>query len=257
MSLPFRVGLKLWSTNINLVPEVVRLYGLGIIQYLELYVVPGTFQDYGDQWQSLVLPKVLHAPHFGSGFNLSLSECVATNQGMWFEVLQFANRLSPEGLVVHLGTQGQLRESMRQLRLLNTPPCPIWIENKPYVGLHETTCVGVTATDIQEIQSVCGTGFCFDLAHAMCLAAYEKRDYGSLFEEFFALKPDIYHLSDGLVGEVRDLHLHLQEGDYDLDTIVGLLPDNALVSLETPKKSLQNLRYFETECGILERMRSN
>lgn len=256
MAGPLRIGLKLWSANTELIPEVLRIHDAGIIHYVELYAVPGTFQDHGSRWQGMTFPVVLHAPHFGAGFNLSLPEKERFNRGLWQDVLRFADHLEPAGLIVHLGTRGTLAESIRQFRLLDAPPCPVWVENKPYLGLDDSLCVGVTPKDIRAVQSACGVGFCFDLAHAMCLAASAGCAHGPLFEAFLALKPDIHHLSDGRIGEPRDQHLHLGEGDYDLPAMIGMLPDGAMISLETPKKSHNSLDHFAVECGLLRQMRA-
>ncbi|HIJ84141.1 MAG TPA: hypothetical protein HPQ00_08035 [Magnetococcales bacterium] len=252
------LGLKIWTSNKPLISEVRRLYDSEIIRYVELYIVPGTEKEYGYDWQIHGVPKVLHAPHFGAGFNLSLKEKESSNRRMWNEVMRYADRFDPEGLIVHLGTSGNLSESVRQLGAFATPPCPLWIENKPCLSTDGSRCVGVTPDDILEAKSLLGSGFCLDFSHALCYSAYAQLDHHRVLENFLELNPQIYHLCDGFMGSIRDQHLHLGEGDYNLPSLVNLLPDNAMVSLETPKKSQEDLFFFESEClMILEMRKSN
>ncbi|MBF0144980.1 MAG: hypothetical protein HQL84_00510 [Magnetococcales bacterium] len=251
---PLRLGLKLWSSNQSSVPEVCRLFENGVIQYLELYVVPGTFRDQGDLWRIDGLPMVLHAPHFGAGFNLSLKDKETANKAMWHEVMQFAQRLNPLGLIVHMGTCGTLMESMRQLSSFDLPPCPMWVENKPPFTQDGSECVGVSPQEIRDVKLHRNSGFCFDLGHALCYAAHMRLEPHGVLQAFSSMNPDMYHLCDGFVGDVRDRHLHLGEGNYDLPALIRLLPEHAMLSLETPKRSMEDLSCFEAECRMVRDM---
>jgi hypothetical protein len=55
----FKIGLKLWSINSDLVPETVQLYKKGYFDYIELYVVPGTYSLSIDKWGELKY-KIMH-----------------------------------------------------------------------------------------------------------------------------------------------------------------------------------------------------
>jgi hypothetical protein len=46
----FNIGLKLWSTNENYIEEAKRLFDNGIYQYIELYVIPNSFEKI-DLWK--------------------------------------------------------------------------------------------------------------------------------------------------------------------------------------------------------------
>jgi deoxyribonuclease-4 len=54
-----KIGLKLWSVNVSLIPEAERLINDGLFEYVELTIVPGSditpFTDAS-------LPMVVHAP---------------------------------------------------------------------------------------------------------------------------------------------------------------------------------------------------
>ncbi|HAT51362.1 MAG TPA: hypothetical protein DCS88_13680 [Alphaproteobacteria bacterium] len=249
------LGLKIWSSNRPLVSEVRRLHDSGVIHYVELYVVPGTAKDCCEAFSVLELPVVLHAPHFGAGFNLSLEAKQGSNRIMWDDVLRCADCFQPEGLIVHLGTHGRLSESIRQLQTLDRVSCPVWVENKPCVTKDESPCVGVTPSDIAYVRQRCHAGFCFDFGHAMCYAAATGLDHHRVMDEFMALKPNIFHLCDGKMGDIHDQHLHFGEGNYDLAALVNRIPDGAMVSLETPKRSMEELTYFEVECRMLHELR--
>ena len=96
-----RVGLKLWSINVDLAPSAEVLHRQGVIDLIELYVVPGTFEKTADTWRSLRVPYMLHCPHAAHGFNLAKPELRETNAATFQEVERFADRLSADVILQH------------------------------------------------------------------------------------------------------------------------------------------------------------
>ena len=59
----FQLGLKLWSPNTNLLDIVNYLSQNNIIDYLELYIVPETYETSVKIWKKAKLPIIIHAPN--------------------------------------------------------------------------------------------------------------------------------------------------------------------------------------------------
>ena len=111
----------------------------------------------------------------------------------------------------------------------------IAVENLPYHPRPQYRMHGTIPEQIKKIMDEVGCNFCFDVAHAICAINYLKLDVDSTLTKFNALKPIIYHLSDGDDCAEIDYHLHLRKGNYDLQKIFGLFSDSRIV-LETRRK---------------------
>ena len=101
-----KIGLKLWSTNIDVLPQVRVLYERSIFNYIELYFVPGTLEDIVKFWSSLEIPIIVHAPHFGHGFNLADKNLASHNFGIFKDVFRCADMLREDTIIVHGGNGG-------------------------------------------------------------------------------------------------------------------------------------------------------
>lgn len=227
-------GLKCWSNNQALCqqlrnPEIWQFY-----HFLELYVVPGTFESDAALWSDLPIPYfIIHAPHFAHGCNLSLAEHREANLKLMAESKRFLDLLKAKYLIVHLGTKGMIQESIRQLKEFENPN--VLVENKPEVSLDGTYCVGTSPKEIQSVLDACDVGFCLDISHAIAYSAFHQLDYEMVLKEFIDLAPLHYHLCDGDVRHTVDKHLSIGKGNYDFKTIFQLLPQEAAITLETPK----------------------
>ena len=75
----FGIGLKLWSTNTDhYLREAKKLYAEGVFDYIELYVVPESLKC-ANEWKTLNIPYVIHAPHSAHGINLADKNCEDRN----------------------------------------------------------------------------------------------------------------------------------------------------------------------------------
>jgi endonuclease IV len=118
------------------------------------------------------------------------------------------------------------------------------IENKPKVAQREEICLGASAEEIALLIKTLGFRFCFDFAHAICYAAWAKKPWQEVIKDFMKLNPYMFHICDGHISSVKDCHFHFSDGDYDMKTIVSLIPPGSLVSLETPKDFKNSLEDF-------------
>ena len=53
----YEIGLKLFSINENYVNEAIKLFEQGFYQYIELYVVPDSFENCINLWKPLKIRK--------------------------------------------------------------------------------------------------------------------------------------------------------------------------------------------------------
>jgi sugar phosphate isomerase/epimerase len=251
----YNFGLKLWSTNKNYVASAVSHY-YKIYQYIELYTVPNSYNDFIELWKSLDIPYTIHAPHTLGGLNLSKKEMREQNFKIIEEVIKFANTLNGSLIIFHPGIDGDIEETVSQIKKIKDKR--ILIENKPYFGLVDNLiCVGSSPSEIQFIMDNTGAGFCLDIGHAICSANAHKLEPLGYIKEFMQLKPKMYHLTDGDYNSVYDNHKHIGDGNFPVKEILGLLPLNSFITIETVKKSKDNLDDFIHDIDYLKKLKDN
>lgn len=240
----FKLGLKLWSINENYIKEAIRLYEEGIYSYIELYIVPGSFDNYINLWKSFKIPFSLHAPHYMNGMNLADKSNLVKNLELTAEVQKFADELKAEYIIFHPGMEGDIEETVRQLNIINDHR--IFIENKPYIAplKQNFICNGNSPEEINYILNNTNVKFCLDVGHAICAANSYEKDPLDFLNEFINLNPAMYHLSDGEMNSKIDKHLNFGQGDFDIEKILNFLPENARITLETNKNPEKNLEDF-------------
>ncbi|MGC8764793.1 MAG: sugar phosphate isomerase/epimerase family protein [Brevinematia bacterium] len=251
----FKIGLKLWSINENYIKEALKLYEDGTYDYIELYVVPNSYETYARLWKELKIPFVIHAPHFGHNLNFSIREAFDRNKRLVFETLKFADLLDVERVIFHPGVNGELKETISQIKRLYDPR--MIIENKPYLGNGENLySLGSTPDEIKKIMDKTGVEFCFDFGHAVCSANAHKKEVFSFIEDFLSLKPLMYHLTDGDFKGVYDSHLHYGEGTFPLKKFVEFIPDNSFVTNEAVKNHNDSLLDFKKDIDFIKSLLS-
>jgi deoxyribonuclease-4 len=246
-----KFGLKLPSNGMDYLPEVIRLRTSRSFDYIELFVVPGTFESCGNAWFVPGIRYVLHAPHSLAGMNLSIPELLEANRKVLSEVEQFRALLNPSRIIFHGGMNGKIEETARQMGIFRKEYPHLFeiglIENKPKVGINGECCIGYSPEQIALLKKAGGLEFCFDVGHAFCAANSLKMPGMTLLERFLNMTPALFHFSDGSRDSELDSHLHLGEGDLDLKAILERIPSRAWVTLETPKKSPTSLDDFEVD----------
>lgn len=243
-------GLKLWSTNKHYIDEAMRLYELGFYNYIELYSVPGSYNDFIRFWKELEVPYSIHGPHYRSGLNLSQKECKSKNLRLVEEALKFADTLNARNIIFHPGVDGDTEETVIQLNEIKDRR--ILIENKPCMALDGgLRCNGSSPEEINFIMKHANVGFCLDIGHAVCAANACKIFPLDYVRTFITLNPVMYHLTDGDYYSLYDRHDHFTKGNFPIKEICNLLPDKCYITVETVKDSNDNLNDFIEDINYL------
>ena len=90
--------------------------------------------------------------------------------------------------------------------------------------------------ETKQFQDYLGSKFCLDIGHAAVTAAAFGLNYEDFINDFIRLTPPRYmHVSDLIVEEQSDTHLHLGNGNLNLDYVRKLIKNlNVPVALEVP-----------------------
>ncbi|MGI6525289.1 MAG: sugar phosphate isomerase/epimerase family protein [Bdellovibrionota bacterium] len=260
------LGLKLWSINTDFyLPEALKLYEKGAFDYIELYVVPDSKETLS-LWRETGIPFRLHAPHSSHGVNLADPEKLNFNLKAFAEVKLFAEALLVPYTIVHLGMDGTIEESIRQLRL--TGLRDVLLENKPCkTEFNESSRFrGSSISELSFAMSELQCGCCLDIGHAICAYnTFKKRgDFeGSIIfndpyqfvAEFNKLQPRCYHLSDNYVWNEVDEHFHFGKGDYDLKKIFEIIDPEVDLAIETEHSAPDNLDDFVEDVAWVKNLR--
>lgn len=243
----YKLGLKLWSVNTDYYyNEAIRLYNNKVFDYIELYVVPNT-TDTIAKWKKINIPFIIHCPHFAHGFNLANVYKKESNFDIYKQVKRFADELNAKYIIFHGGIDGDINETAKQLAQFNESRAVI--ENKPMIALPNKMggkfCRGYNPAEIALVKEVAHCGFCLDFGHAICSANAQGKDIYEYCEEFLPLVPNMFHLTDNAdITSPYDSHLHLGAGQLDFSKIKSILPQNAIITIETDKDSKENLDDF-------------
>ncbi len=251
----FKIGLKLWSTNTDhYLREAKRLYEDGIFDYIELYCVPNTINKL-NAWSKLHdllgIPFIIHNAHYQHGFNLADKQLRKENLLLAAQSFFYADKLEAKNVIFHCGTNGDISESVEQLRLLKDSR--ILIENKPYQAVRNNgnLCRGYSPDEIHFVVEKTKCGFCLDISHGICAANSLNIDPIIFLKSFILLKPSMFHLCDNHFFSPIDAHMHLSKGDYPLQEILKLLPPNSSISIETKKDFKTSISDFKKDCEVL------
>ena len=258
MSFHFKIGLKLHTTNVTLIPYAIKLKKEGFFDYIELYMVPDSYRQTFNAWKDLNIPYIIHAPHSYSGLNLSLEDFEYKNNYLIEETESFRVALNPSKIIFHPGINGSIKETIRQILLHKKNYSELFkssiIENKPKMGLNGELCIGSSPEEILQIINETEMGFCLDVGHAIYYAAWAGLNYEDVIDSYNRLKPNMYHLSDGDVSSKTDLHLNFGKGNFKLGRILKKIPKDSYITIETNKDIKKRLTDFETDIDSFNKL---
>lgn len=237
-----KLGLKVWSNNKAYYCDAAKMAEEGVCDFVEIYVIPDSFREYGELWKELNVPVVIHAPHYSHGMNLGEKAKYDFNMKLIEESLKFADILKSNTVIIHPGMEGRKEECVRQIgaafdnRLI--------IENKPFYGKNGLKCNGAEIDELKYIIEKSRIGFCLDFGHAICAANAIKKDIWEYLQELMLFNPKMYHLTDGMVDGIIDVHMNYGTGTFPLEKLLEMVPDGSFVTNEAAKKYKDSLRDF-------------
>ena len=207
-----KFGLKLWSINTDLIDQAVHLIDEKIFDYVELMVIP----DSEIKAFLIGVPYIIHIPHEKFGVNIGDPAAKEYSLQMINESITWADQLNAKYLILHAG-HGSMQHATDLLREVSESR--LLIENMPKVGLGGEVMIGYSPEQIEELIGGGDMGLCLDFGHAVKAAVSLGVDYKDYVQGFMGLEPRVFHVSDGTLGEERDEHLGIGEGEYDFGFI--------------------------------------
>jgi len=244
MTVDVQFGLKLWSRDADLLPAAADLIRQGIFHYVELTPLPGAAIG---PFLAEKIPYLIHVPAEQAGVNIADPAQWDRSRQVILEAREWADRLGAEGTILHpgFGRPGVAAAFLRKLEGTG-----ILIENMPKVGISGEPMVGY---DRDSLEPLLGGGrrLCLDLNHAAKAAVSLGVDYRAFIRDLMDLSPALFHISDGTLTTVRDEHLPLGSGDYDLRFFRDCIARkrDARVTIETPRSR----RTLDEDLANLER----
>lgn len=248
-----KLGLKLFSTNVELIADAQYLKKQEIFDFVELYIIPNSFKNTASDWKYWDVPFVIHAPHSFHGTNLARADNWEMNLQNLNEAQLFAHELRADFIIVHGGHDGSFDETIRQLR--NLKEFRIVLENQPKTGVSNEQCAGWSPSEFRRaISEDILYGTALDFGHVACTAKSLGINIGDIIAEFMEFNPKIYHLSDGYVSSEKDNHLNFGKGDFNLRDFISVIPRNRFVTIETPRNPLNKLDDFVEDVYFLRKL---
>lgn len=248
-----KYGLKIWSTNDDCFPEALKYCRNNLVDFIELYLVPGVSLNNARKILAGA-PVQIHAPHDEHGFDIfKLNEEMAAQ----FKnlVIGAADFFGSRYIVVHAGLGRDTAIFKENIKKISDRR--IIIENMPKQALNDALCFGYSLAQLEFIKKECGLDICLDFGHAIGSAASQGIDYKKFLDDLVSvLNPTYFHLCGGFSGAIKDEHLNLDEGNFDLFWIKNKLNEisrqrDIYLVFEVPKagedlaNDLRNIEYFK------------
>lgn len=247
-----KFGLKLWSTDTEMIDQAIRLINEKLFDYIELFVIPDT------QISPFIIdvPYVIHIPHEKFGVNIGDASRKKYNLQKINESIIWADKLNVKYLILHAG-HGSMEQAIDLLRKVEDDR--LLIENMPKVGLNDESMIGYSPTQIEELIRDTDRGLCLDLNHAAKAAVSMGEDYREYVRDFLVFEPKMFHISDGKLDNEKDEHLNIGEGDYDFEFLIRCTKMNnpTYITLETPRLNQKTLEEDIRNINMLKRRDSN
>jgi len=221
-----KVGIKTYSDEKGL--EYARRIQKHC-DFIEILVVPD--DDVYKKFKEVEVEITIHCAHQLFGVDTADKTKHERSKEAIQKAIDAADMFNAKHIVVHPGgniSPDSLRVSIDFLKQFDEKR--FRVENLPILERKE---LGATPEEMAEMTKALKCGFCFDFAHA-CFAAkalgvsWKKHILG-----FMQLKPSYFHVCGGNVEKGID-HVHLSDGNYDIEFFCSLIPKNAYVALETP-----------------------
>ena len=232
-----KYGLKIWSTNTDLIDQAVHLIDEKVFDYIELFVIP----DSEIKPFLIDIPYIIHIPHDKFGVNIGDPTAKEYSLQKINESIIWANQLNAKYLILHVG-YGSMQHATDCLRELSDRR--LLIENMPKMGLGGEALIGHSHWEIGELIRDVDAGLCLDFGHAIKASVSLGMNYKEYVKGFMDFEPKVFHVSDGMLNKEHDEHLNIGEGEYDFEYLLGLIKNcnSTFVTVETPRVNQQSLQ---------------
>lgn len=237
-----KIGLKIWSINKEAFPKLREFYSKGLIQYVEMLIVPGSFDK--EALSPLIgIPMLFHAPEHQYNFRINCKDKAFTEASS--TIRQFIRHFDEQRIIIHpgynkAGESFGVDDVIKNIKTLRgVEPIIENVPDKAVVG--GLTLIASTPEDIKKILLQTRAKFCLDFGHAVASANFHKQEPLECISAYLALNPLMFHVSDGNFSSSVDSHLDLGAGNYPLKDMLGLVDNDSMITLETPKKDFLNL----------------
>ncbi len=242
-----KIGIKIYPNNPDKGEYLKRI--ADVTDFIEVMAVRdadfGFMEDYD-------IPYVIHNEHFRFGVNLSDSGMLERNLVSVRFSQELADRFNARFIIVHPGLNDNdkcsIENVIKFLNMVNDER--ILIENLPYWATTGSHCFGRSFDELERIIKACGCGLCLDFGHASLCAYGFKREHVEFVKDLFKLNPVYFHISDGHAENDKDEHMHLGEGNLDLASFKRMIPDSAMVAIETRpelEKQMNDIRFMRSD----------
>lgn len=238
-----KIGVKIWPDKADYAYEIAEY-----VDFIEIMAKRG--EDFSFL-EGIELPFVVHAEHHHMGVNYADSSKLALSKESFGFAIGLADRLDARMIIVHPGfLEGMPNQNagnaIKFLKEVNDNR--VVIEN---LTLRENIDGGLlehpfsTPEGLRDLLLATNKGMCLDLSHAQVTASILGLNCIELLEKFMELKPRHFHACGGVEGETKDTHMHLWEGNLNIEAFKRMLPKTAWVTLETPCDLEGQLRDIE------------
>jgi endonuclease IV len=234
-----KFGVKIWSTNYDLIKKAKFHYLQKDFDYIEISAIIGSFNP--NIHKALKgIPVIIHCDvNYNDSLddvNLSMNANNHANVRSLKEAKLFADYLDSDIIIIHPGHGGSYKNINAILQ--KYPDKRYCCENMPGKTYDlKYDCLG---RNKKELQSINTKTYCLDIAHAIKASRGLSLDPYDCIREFFLLNISIIHLSDGNMMSLIDEHLAIGEGNFDFGKIFSLIKNDFLITLETPKFGLDS-----------------
>lgn len=231
-----KFGLKLWSTNIDLINKANHLIDKEVFDYIELFVIP----DSKINPFLIDMPYIIHIPHDSFGVNIGDPAVKEYTLQMINESIAWADQLNVKHLILHAG-HGSMQHAIDLLDEVSDRR--IVIENMPKVGIGGEAMNGYSPAQIEELIGDSDMGLCLDFGHAVKAAISSGQEYKDVINDFLNFGPTLFHISDGDFKTEEDSHLNIGSGSFDFEYFKNCVGNDRLkfITLETPRSNKLSL----------------
>lgn len=220
------------------------------IDFIELLVIHD-FNETDEVVKRLIdigLPVQIHIANSNHGINLANRKKHETNRLAMEKAIHVADMLGSEVIVVHPNDSNDDEIDVGYFLdfIKGFDDARIHIENLRFTP-HS---ISSTIDDLAYLIENTGYSFCFDFEH--CIVSYfahvQETDYISFCRDYITkLKPKYFHISDGRLGNIKDIHLRIGKGEFDIKSMVRLIPENSSIVIETPhdEHQIEDIRWIK------------